>query len=225
MIDANAVKEIAMKLGADLCGIAPVDRFDEAPEGFRPANIYPECRSVLVFARRLPTASLFISNCVPYTHVNDLITREVDSLTLQLSLRLEDLGLNNVLIPSDDPYNHWEPERKYGRAILSLRHAGMLAGLGKLGKNTLLINEQFGNMIQIGAVLLEADLAADTPANYEVCPDDCNLCLDSCPSAALDGETVKQHLCRPMSNFQTAKGYNLKKCYLCRSVCPSALGI
>lgn len=58
---------------------------------------------------------------------------------MEVSLRLEKQGIGAVPIPSSDPYEHWEPERLHGRAILSLRHAGYLAGLGVLGKNTLLI--------------------------------------------------------------------------------------
>jgi epoxyqueuosine reductase QueG len=100
---------------------------------------------------------------------------------------LEDLDIGCVPIPSDDPYEHWEPERMYGRAILSLRHAGYLAGLGVLGKNTLLINEKYGNMIQLGAVLVNVDLKGDSLAKYEVCITDCQICLDSCPQGALDG--------------------------------------
>ena len=34
MIDAAQVKQLAMRYGADLCGIAPVRRFDGAPAGF-----------------------------------------------------------------------------------------------------------------------------------------------------------------------------------------------
>ena len=33
MIDKDKVKEIMFSLGADLCGIAGMDRFDDAPEG------------------------------------------------------------------------------------------------------------------------------------------------------------------------------------------------
>ena len=72
-------------------------------------------------------------------------------MTLKLSLILEDIGIENVPIPCDDPYEYWEPENQYGRTILFLRHAGYLAGLGVLGKNTRLINEKFGNMIQLRA--------------------------------------------------------------------------
>lgn len=225
MIDSSGVKHLLRDLGADLCGIAPAERFDGAPAGFRPTDIYEECRSVVVFARKVPGECLFASNCVPYTHVNALVTREVDDLTLAATRVLEEQGIGAVPIPTDDPYEHWEPERAYGRAILSLRHAGQLAGLGVLGRNTLLINERYGNMIQIGAVLLNAELQADPLARYEVCPPRCRLCLDSCPPAALDGQTVDQGLCRPLSNFRTEKGYVLKTCWLCRRVCPAALGL
>jgi epoxyqueuosine reductase len=106
-----------------------------------------------------------------------------------------------------------------------MRHAGRLAGLGVIGKNTLLINDKFGNMIQIGAVLLNVALEGDPIANYEVCPPDCNLCIESCPLKALNGKSVNQQLCRPLSNFTTEKGYTLKKCNICRRICPNCLGI
>ncbi len=49
------VKTAAYDLGADLCGIAPVDRFAGAPKGFRPDDIWQDCRSMLVFAKKLNT--------------------------------------------------------------------------------------------------------------------------------------------------------------------------
>ncbi len=36
-----------LELGADLVGIAPVERFSEAPEGHRPTDFMPECKSVI----------------------------------------------------------------------------------------------------------------------------------------------------------------------------------
>ncbi|MGB2698068.1 MAG: hypothetical protein WBD28_09475 [Candidatus Zixiibacteriota bacterium] len=138
---------------------------------------------------------------------------------------MENYGIKAVLIPTDDPYEHWEPERSYGRAILSLRHAGHLAGLGVLGRNTLLLNKDYGNMVQIGAVLVDIELQEDPIATYEGCPPDCSICIDSCPQGALDGKTVNQQLCRPLSNYITEKGYILKRCNLCRRVCPYNVGI
>ena len=221
----NDIKASAFDLGADLCGIAPVDRFSEAPKGFHPNDISPDCRSVLVFAKKLPIGSLFSSNCIPYTYFNQLITEEVDALTLVLSRKIESIGFMNVPIPSDDPSEYWEPDRSYARGILSLRHAGYLAGLGVLGKNTLLINDKLGNMIQLGALLINDDLGGDPIATYEGCDADCEICLSSCPQSALDGITVNQQACRPKSNYKNERGFILKKCWVCRSVCPNYSGI
>ena len=135
---------------------------------------------------------MLATSCIPYSHFGSIIVNEVDELTLKMVKFFEKFRINCIPIPSDDPYEHWEPERKYGRAILSLRHAGYLAGLGNLGKNTLLINEKFGNMIQLGAVLINTELKGDEIAEYEACLPDCQICLDSCPQGALDGITVNQ---------------------------------
>ncbi len=225
MITADDAKRLVLSAGADLCGIAPATRFSKAPKGFHPSDIYSACKSVVVFAKRLPASSAAAQSCVPYTIANTVIMQEVDLLTLDISRKMEQARLIAVPVPTDDPYEHWEAERSYGRAILSLRHAGYLAGLGVLGKNTLLINERFGNMMQLGAVLLDAELEGDPVATYEVCPEGCGLCLEACPAGALDGETVNQALCRPLSIFRNEKGYFLKKCYRCRAVCPNSTGL
>jgi epoxyqueuosine reductase QueG len=225
MIDANQVKETVKALGADLCGIAPAERFVNAPKGFHPRDVYGKCKSVVVFAKKVPIGPLYAESCVPYTIVNKAMIEELDRLTFRVLQKLEDMGLRAVPIPSDDPYEHWEADRSYGRAILSLKHAAHLAGLGRLGKNTLLINSDYGNMVELGAVLVDAELEGDPIATYDGCLAECSLCIDSCPAAALDGETVDQQRCRPHSNFVTEKGYNLQKCYTCRSVCLHALGI
>ena len=225
MISSEEVRKNILELGADMCGFAPVERFSEAPQGFHPCDIFKNCKSVIVFAKKVPNGSLYANSCIPYTHVNSFLTIEVDFLTLDIVRMFEKLDITCVPIPSDDPYEYWEPENSYGRAILSLKHAGYFAGLGILGKNTLLINKDFGNMIQIGAVLVNQVFEGDPLAEYQVCPPDCRICIDNCPKDALDGRTVNQKLCRSLSTFKTEKGYVLKKCNLCRKLCPSVLGI
>jgi epoxyqueuosine reductase len=225
MIDSQIIRERIKDLGADLCGFAPIDRFNGAPSGFHPHDIYKDCKTVIVFAKRVPYSLFSATNCIPYSHFSSIIVNEVDVLTLKVVRMLEEFDIGCVPIPSDDPYEHWEPERLYGRAILSLRHAGYLAGLGILGKNTLLINEKFGNMIQLGAVLANVELEGDNIANYKACIENCQICFESCPQGALDGITVNQKACRHHSIYQTEKGYILKRCNLCRMSCPNALGI
>lgn len=222
---ADEIKSVVMELGADLCGIASAERFSGAPAGFHPRDISPDCRSVLVFAKRQPTGSMFARSCIPYTYVNRLVTEELDRLTLALSRRLEMAGVPNVPVPSDDPSEYWEPGRSHARGILSLRHAGHLAGLGVLGRNTLLVNDRLGSMIQLGALLLGIATAEDPIATYQSCREGCRRCIEACPTSALDGTTVDQQLCRPVSNFRNERGFILKKCWECRRICPNHAGI
>ncbi|MEJ2544516.1 MAG: hypothetical protein P8Y99_10655 [Calditrichaceae bacterium] len=224
-MNSEEIKNIVLQHGADICGIAPIERFSDAPKGFSPKDIFDKCKSVIVYAKAMPSGSNFAQNSVPYTYTNKIMTQEVDKLTFKLSIELQKMNLYVVPIPSDDPYEYWLDKEQYGRAILSLRHAGYLAGLGVLGKNTLLINDQFGNMIQLGALLTDISLDGDPIATYEGCLSDCTICLDDCPVNALDAETVNQKLCRSLSNFRTKKGYILKKCNICRIHCPSCQGI
>jgi epoxyqueuosine reductase len=221
---SNQIKKKVRELGADVVGIASVDRFGDAPQGFRPADIYADAKSVVCYGVRIPVTPLRAASPVPYTLVNDFMASVVDNLSIRLSLWLEDQGIGVVMIPSDDPYEHWDAQRMYGRAILSLRHAGWLAGLGFLGRSTLLINEEYGNMIQLGAILINEEVEPDTIVEGQ-CPADCSMCIDNCPVNALDGKTVNQQLCRPLSNYVNEKGYTIKKCNICRSVCPLALEI
>ncbi|MEW6375579.1 MAG: epoxyqueuosine reductase [Thermodesulfobacteriota bacterium] len=223
-MNSKQVKEIASALGTDLCGIAPVERFLEAPEGFRPQDILSETKSIIVLAKRFPDAPFSSKSLVPYTFACDVVLREVFRITCKLAIRLQDLGVLAVPIPSE-PYEFWDVKRREGRGILSLRHAGYLAGLGVLGRNTLLMNKKFGNRITLGALLLNVELEPDAVASYVGCGEKCRACLQICPASALDGQTVNQKLCREKSQYTTKKGYFLYLCHRCRSVCPNGAGI
>jgi len=223
-VDQKKVKEIAKALGADLCGIAPVDRFEGAPKGFHPKDLYPECRSVIVYAKRMPAGLFDSPSPIPYTQASAIVNNGVDKLGIDLALRLEDLGFTAVPVPCDDPIDYWEEERQYARAALSMRHAGYLSGIGVIGKNTLLKNEKFGNTIKIGAVLVNAEIDPDPVLTYANCPPKCRKCIDSCPAKALDGVTVDQGRCRANSGRTSARGDHLMTCNACRRLCPEGRG-
>jgi epoxyqueuosine reductase QueG len=149
----------------------------------------------------------------------------MDAITFNACRKLESMGITAVPIPTSEPYEYWDPERTRGMGILSLRHAAYLAGLGVIGRNTLLVNRKYGNMLQIGAILIDKDLDGDPVIAEKWCPPHCRLCIVSCPQKALNGKTVDQMLCRQISQFKTGKGYTLEKCNRCRTVCPNRLGI
>ena len=102
--------------GADICGIATVDRFADAPEGFHPCDIYADCRSVVVFASRFPTATLSARSNVPYTLVRNCMVAKLDEISFELCAEFEKRDIISIPIPSADPYEFWDPDRNHGRA-------------------------------------------------------------------------------------------------------------
>ena len=46
------VKDFTLECGADIVGVAPIDRFDGAPDGYHPTDVMKSTRSVITFARK-----------------------------------------------------------------------------------------------------------------------------------------------------------------------------
>ncbi|GAF36768.1 iron-sulfur cluster-binding protein [Lentilactobacillus farraginis DSM 18382 = JCM 14108] len=60
------------------------------------------------------------------------------------------------------------------------------AGLGFIGKNGLLITEEFGSFVYLGEIVTNLVLAPDQPIPCQC--GDCTRCLDACPVQALLGD-------------------------------------
>lgn len=224
MITSNDIKKYAAQIGADLCGIASIDRFDDAPKGFHPTDVYKDTRSIVSFACRVPATSLRVDCTSSYTAIEEIAMSRVNQISLSIALYIEQCGFNAVLIPSV-PYDYWDAESKTGKGILSLKHLGQKAGLGYIGKNALLCNKSFGNLIKLGAVITNAELVPDKPIDSDMCVDSCSLCIDSCPSGAIGlNSVVTQKKCREHSEIHNKRGVEIYACHECRNVCPNRYG-
>ena len=54
MLTSQKIKEIALAAGADACGIAPMSRFNGAPDEMNPQFLFPEAKSCIGFVFRIP---------------------------------------------------------------------------------------------------------------------------------------------------------------------------
>ena len=93
---------------------------------------------------------------------------------------------------------------------LCVGHAAVKAGLGKIGKNGLLLTPQYGNRITLVSILTDLVLLADSPLTEMLCPPNCHRCLDACPTKALKGNgIVEQKLCRSHVSTTSDRGHAL----------------
>ncbi|MCX7606819.1 MAG: tRNA epoxyqueuosine(34) reductase QueG [Bacteroidia bacterium] len=101
------------------------------------------------------------------------------------------------------------------------------AGLGWLGKNTLLLNRQLGSYTFIGGVVTTASLLPDAPFREDLCGT-CNRCIEACPTHALTPYELDARRCIA---YWTIEAPTLEEgmppthgwifgCDICQQVCP-----
>lgn len=107
---------------------------------------------------------------------------------------------------------------------------GQLAGLGWIGKHSLLLNRKHGSWFFIGVIITDLDLQPDSPVK-DYCGD-CTRCIDACPTKAiLPGKMVNASRCisyltienrkaRLPEEFRDLMQNRVFGCDICQDVCP-----
>ena len=177
------------QLGADLVGIAPVERFEKAPEGHKPEDILPGARSVIVFAYDMLESTFKSPKHVVYSLRYWELGRRVQFLGYDLCRFIDHKGYYAIYLQSTAPLD-MSSEGRGIFADFSYKHAAVEAGIGEMGWNRLLITPQFGPRVWLSAAITTAPLTPDPRFEQSLCPrDDCRICLDECPVGALTPET------------------------------------
>jgi epoxyqueuosine reductase len=113
------------------------------------------------------------------------------------------------------------------------REGARRAGLGFYGKNTMLITPRHGSWVVLGALLTEAAIEPSAPLDLDC--GSCRLCIDACPTGALDEPGVLDTT-RCLSYWTQAPhsipapyreelGSSVYGCDICQDVCPWNRGV
>ncbi|MHB1131851.1 MAG: 4Fe-4S binding protein [Chloroflexota bacterium] len=74
---------------------------------------------------------------------------------------------------------------RYQRALLSFKHAAEYAGLGRIGRSSLLITEEFGPRVRLACLVTDAALGSTRRQLADPCAECAGDCVAGCPAGAL----------------------------------------
>src|SRR5262249_4745519 len=113
------------------------------------------------------------------------------------------------------------------------REAAARSGVGFYGKNTMLITRRHGSWVVLGTLVTTVELEPTAPFDADC--GECRLCIDACPTGALDEPgTLDSTRClsdwtqAPSSipeEYRAALGSQVYGCDICQDVCPWNRGV
>jgi len=113
------------------------------------------------------------------------------------------------------------------------REAAARSGVGFYGKNTMLITRRFGSWVVLGTLVTSAEVDSTPPLDADC--GSCTLCIDACPTNALDEPGVldstrclsywTQSSSAAPEDVREALGDRVYGCDICQDVCPWNRGV
>lgn len=195
LLASSAILGRAKELGASLAGFASVDGLKAAPS--------------FTFAPKMPNAGEYLE-----TWGNDLdlkpgetawpehaktilvigVAHPEDKPEMDWWLGLKNPPGNRILINLVKNLCAWI-EKNQGiktfhlpyrveKGGTYLKDAAVLAGLGCIGKNNLLVTPEFGPRIRLRALTLDLELPSTGPGNFDPCLQCEQFCRSACPQKA-----------------------------------------
>jgi epoxyqueuosine reductase len=150
-----------------------------------------------------------------YSHHYKTANTYLDLCAFRISNLIQDKGFYALPIPASQLLD-WKTQT----AHLSHKQLGVLAGLGWIGRNNLLVNPVAGAQFRLATVLTDMPLETDTPV-AEDCGQ-CRACVVLCPAGAIKenaGEFDHRACFEKLKAFEKSNTVNQYICGVCVNVC------
>ncbi len=214
------VKAFALtQLGADLVGIANIERYANAPLRMSPQGILPTARSVVVMAVHHPDACVELGGLRhpqeigPY-RVQYWMNSCLDDMSYRMGVFLEREGFSAVPIVSSNiwRYKGYKDLSAHFAPDLSHLHSAVAAGIAEFGYSGLAITPEYGARQRYVTVITDAVLAPSPLLEPGSVCDMCRLCVKECRSGALSKEVDGLNVVEIEGKQYTYARKNLWRC-------------
>jgi len=217
---SSMLKQIVLDQGAAVAGIADLALWVDPPG--KPI-------AAMVFGLRYSDE---IVEALPEAFGEDIwepMSRSFSEKALDLYARLEDCL--HSFCPSARSCRVDKAQEVLGVTIkeLSQKAIAVLAGIGWMGKSSLLVHPTWGPRLRLGVLLTDAAITPDPPFHDNHCGD-CRICVDACPVQAITntGSLVKEFTtfsievkrCLDHIGRYVAQTGRRHTCGICLKVCP-----
>jgi epoxyqueuosine reductase len=247
MLTSKDIKRRAKELGFDLCGVAPAAAFPELAflrqwidRGYAGTMAYlPRTAERRADVRHVvPTAQSVIVMGTIYNTGRPYSTQRNDKTAAEIARYATSADYHEVLAERMQALLEWmraqHPEPFDARAYVDTgpvqeRIYAQYAGLGWIGKNACVINEDAGSWFLLSEIICSLALEPDAPA-LDQCGT-CTLCIEACPTGAfvephvLDATKCISYLTIEYRGsippeHRGAIGNHVFGCDVCQEVCP-----
>lgn len=211
MLDLDHIKRIAKQVGFDLCGVAQPHRFDGDKEFLR-GWIDEGCASSLAYLSRniekRSDVTLLVEGAKSVIVCGVAYKNEIsdgypqDHRTKVASYACTTDYHTTIKVMLGDMFNHLKanyPTLK-GRAFtdsapLFEKRYAVEAGLGWIGRQSLLVTPRFGTFVLLGELVIDQGCNAyDTPLSGVGCGE-CRRCIEACPNGAIRDHHIDTRRC------------------------------
>jgi epoxyqueuosine reductase len=225
-VNAN-LQEFQIEVTADVAGIVSIENTSQKRIVEDALRLLPGTNSVVVLATEIFPEILDQTRperITGHVSMNDLYAVHLDYINGRLTNAAYDIAhacrsngmkalpLSATACPTD---------ARFMEAVFSYKHAAQAAGLGYIGRNSLLLTHDFGPRVRLSCCLTEAKFKPlEKKAATNKCTD-CSICIKGCPSGALqiaderEAYSINKFAC---SAFRSAAG----GCSECMRLCPAA---